>query len=344
MAVGAAAAAGAAGWALQHEQIEKSTPPGGSETRGAALPQSDRRPGITLPEVPQRHILVLVVAFDDADAHTLRDRVRDMLADLPAQPDDAGEVTVTVGFATAHAAELWPTRAAAAIELPSLRNDDDLIIRGGDIAVQVCAETSAAVRHTSVAVLTALGNPRVHWEQAGYRDAPTPDGTARTSSGFIDGIINPRSSEALGAGVWVDTATRDTYWVARRMKISSGFQRLQRNEQERSIGRYRDTGAPLSGGTRQAEVDLLAKQPDGTLLTPRDAHARRAHPSHIGRALMLRRSYSIDLEADAGLLFIAFMSDPMTFVLTQRRLDELDAFISHTRTTASGVFFVPGEL
>ncbi len=59
---------------------------------------------------------------------------------------------------------------------------------------------------------------------------------------------------------------------------------------------------------------------------------------------MLRRSYSADLGGDAGLLFIAFLSDPSTFVLTQRRLDEMDALIAHTRTEASGVFFVPGDI
>ncbi|HWV50782.1 MAG TPA: Dyp-type peroxidase, partial [Microbacterium sp.] len=190
--------------------------------------------------------------------------------------------------------------------------------------------------------LAALG-AAVLWEQSGYRDAPTPQGTARTSNGFIDGIMNPRTAELMDAGVWTGGAHRDTHLVVRRMRILPEFMSQPVPDQERAIGRERASGAPLSGGGPDDEVDLFAKTADGRLLTPKASHARRAHPSNIGRALMLRRSYSFDVPEGAGLLFIAFMSDPQTFVLTQRRLDEMDDLIAHTVTDASGCFFVPGD-
>lgn len=348
LAIGGAAAAGAAGWMLRGvaapERSSAAEDADQPAEPGAELAHADLRPGITLPSVPQRHAVIEVVALPDSTSAEVLARVRVALATLPAQPDDAGTVTVTFGFAPHHARALWPERAVAASVLPPFANDDAAVVTGGDLAVQVCSETAAAAHQTIAAVRDALGDAVLVWRQLGLRDAPTPDGTARTASGFIDGIINPRSAEELAAGVWADTDLRDTHWVLRRMHISADFSRRPTGDQERAIGRRRDTGAPLSGGDARDQVDLFAKQPDGELITPIDAHARRANPAHIGRPLMLRRSYSIELDDGPGLLFSAFLSDPETFVLTQRRLDQQDAFIAHTRTSASGCFFVPGEL
>lgn len=347
MAAGAAVVGGAAGWALRGETPDDADPPrtpspteGASNAGASAVRAADVRPGITSPAVPQRHLVLRVVEIDGAEGDDLPSRVAAATALGPA-PADAGEVTVTVGYAPAHARRLWPERAAAAVDLPAFAHDDPMIVTGGDLALQVCAETASAAREAADAVIAALG-ARVRWEQTGYRDAPTAHGTARTSTGFIDGIINPRTSELLTAGVWVDEAHRDTYLVVRRMRISPEFTGRPVPEQEQAIGRSRDTGAPLSGGGPLDEVDLFAKTADGRLLTPGASHARRAHPSHIGRPLMLRRSYSFDPPEGAGLVFIAYLSDPQTFVMTQRRLDEMDDLIAHTTTDASGCFFVPG--
>src|SRR5690606_14930527 len=113
-------------------------------------------------------------------------------------------VTVTIGFSPEHARRLWPDRAAGAASLPRFASDSDDLRTGGDVAVQVCAETAAAAGETSRAVRDALGATRVVWCAAGYRDAPTREGTARTSTGFVDGIVNPRTPELLAAGVWSD--------------------------------------------------------------------------------------------------------------------------------------------
>lgn len=350
LAIGGAAAAGAAGWMLRgvtapdSSSASEAPDPDPAEPAAGPLGCADLRPGITFPAIPQRYALVEVLAVPGVSARELLHRVGAAMAALPAQPDDAGTVTVTFGFAVRHALQLWPQRAAAASEFPSFANDDDAIVTGGDLAVQVCSETAAGAHDTAAAVRDALGDATPVWRQLGMRDGPTPEGTARTAAGFIDGIINPRGAQELAAGVWADARTRDTHWVLRRMHISPDFARRPVREQERAIGRRRDTGAPLSGGSALDQVDLFAKQPDGELITPVDAHARRANPTHLGRPLMLRRSYSIELEDGPGLLFIAFLSDPETFVLTQRRLDQQDAFIAHTRTTASGCFFVPGEI
>ncbi|GAB3598071.1 Dyp-type peroxidase [Microbacterium tumbae] len=341
LGAGAAVATGVAGWALRGAA---SDPPGASSTPppAADVEADDRRAGITAPAVPQRRLLLRVLTIGGIEASSLPARVRSAIDGLPAAPADAGELTVTVGYAPAHARALWPDRASAASDLPAFAGDDAGIVTGGDLVVQVCAETASAVRDAADAVVASLG-AAVLWEQGGYRDAPSSRGTARTSTGFIDGIMNPRTKEQLEAGVWADTRHRDTHLVVRRMRIDAEFLSRPVGDQEQAIGRERGSGAPLSGGTAEDEVDLFAKTADGRLLTPKASHARRAHPGNVGRPLMLRRSYSFDPQEGAGLLFIAFLSDPGTFVMTQRRLDEMDELIAHTATDASGCFFVPGD-
>lgn len=355
-AAGAALVAGAAGWGLrgvvdaqgpapEHGSgAELATQAPSASAPARPLPRGDRRPGITSPAVPQRYVWAAAVRLPGLPAQAIRDVAARAAAAMPELPADAGEPTVTIGFAPAVAQALWGERASAASELPAFANDDVALVTGGDLALQICAETASGVTQIVAAVRAELGEHELVWTQTGYRDGPTPQGTARTSTGFVDGIVNPRSTELLAAGVWTDAEHHDTYLVFRRMRIDASFTSLPDADQERAIGRRKDTGAPLSGGGPLDDVDLFAKAPDGTPLTPKSSHAHRAHPANLGRALMLRRSYSFDPPEGAGLLFVAYLADPQTFVATQRRLDELDDLIAHTRTDASGCFFVPGDL
>lgn len=340
---GAAAAAGVAGWALgsvTSREPAGSTDPAPSRSDVPVLGEGDRRAGITHPAVPQRHLhaSVLDVPGDPATVVAAIDEARSR-ATAEGFPDDAGVVSVVVGYGARIASAVWPDRATADMTVPAFAKDVDGILSGGDVMVQVCAETAAAARDVAHALIGAVPRASVRWTRTGYRDAPTRAGTTRTSTGFIDGIINPRSAEELAAGVW--THSGDTYAVARRMTIGEAFAAQPQAAQESAIGRRRDTGAPLSGGGALDDVDLFAKTPEGRVLTPVGSHARRAHPANLGRALMLRRSYAFDPSAGFGLLFLAFLADPQTFVLTQRRLDEQDDFLQHTTADAIGVFFVP---
>jgi dye decolorizing peroxidase len=342
-ATGVAAVAGFAGWALRGVVGE---PPGPQATpTPELLPPAHRVPGVTSPQVPQRHLLATVISFEGMTSDAVLARVRAAQSARHPSAVDAGDITIIVGFAAHHAGQLWPERAVSARELPPFATDTPDAITGGDLALQVCAETASGTRDATLQLLDALGGPRVLWECSGYRDAPTAKGTARTNTGFIDGITNPRTSREVAEGVWTDHTHRDTFVVMRRMTVDAGFGRMPVSAQESAIGRHRDTGAPLSGGGPMAHVDLLAKTADGRLLTPLASHARRAHPSNIGRPLMLRRSYSFDTEGEGtGLIFTAFLSDPQTFILTQSRLEEMDDLIAHTTADASGCFFVPGHL
>ena len=333
-----AVAAGAAGWALRGVQ---------ASTSDAGRPQgrvssADQVNGITYPPVPQRHLLATALTLAGTAAVSAALEAVHGLEVMLAP--DAGEVTVTIGVAAPHARSLWPARTEAARDLPEFATDADHMPGAGDVVVQVCAETESAVRDVTDSFLTLLPDADVVWRQAGYRDAPTTSGTARTGIGFIDGIANPRSRDALRHGVWTGAPQRDTYMVMRRTWIDAAFNRMSIEQQEQAIGRRRDTGAPLSGGAPLDDVDLFVKAADGTLLTPVSSHARRAHPLNLGVPLMLRRSYNFSERGERGLLFVAFVSDPATFIATQRRIEESDDLIAHTRVDASGCYFVPGDV
>jgi dye decolorizing peroxidase len=120
------------------------------------------------------------------------------------------------------------------------------------------------------------------------------------------------------------------------------FATLSVADQEAVFGRHRVTGVPLSGGTIASGPDLGAKTPDGRYLVPADAHVRRANANAVGVGLMLRRSYSTG-EPAPGLLFISFQNDIRTFTNTLTRMDNSDALVKFTTTTASGTFLIlPG--
>lgn len=277
-----------------------------------------RQPGVCTPEVPQTHVEVSVWDAPAPDLPALR-AAADRLS-------VAGR-TVTLGLGPRHA-EVGP--------LPAFPGDR-VEHTGGDLVLQVCSDDADAVRSAAAEFERLLGGAPV-WRQHGFRGAPRPDGTARNVLGFVDGIVVPRGEAELSREVWREDGS--TIAVVRRVRLDvEAFTALPVTEQERVIGRRKDSAEPLSGG---AGVDLDAKTPDGEYLIPVDAHVRRAHPRAAGTGTMLRRSYSYDNgPGDRGLLFISFQRLLATFVNTAHRMAEGDALLRYAVTTASAAFLVP---
>jgi dye decolorizing peroxidase len=232
------------------------------------------------------------------------------------------------------------------------RSDEGLAAEaaGGDLLIAVYASDAAALHPVADRVLAAIPGARRRWAQQGVRGSGT--GTVvRNPLGYHDGIIVPHTEDELAESVWIPSgpAAGGTVAVIRRLRLDiSGFGALAPAAQDRVIGRERASGAPLSGGTRDDQVDLGAKTPEGEYLIPARAHARAAHPSFTGSPLMLRRGYAFSNagpERDDGLLFVCFQNDLQTFVRTQHRLDETDDLMAFTRATASASFLIlPGRV
>jgi deferrochelatase/peroxidase EfeB len=182
--------------------------------------------------------------------------------------------------------------------------------------------------------------------------------TERNLMGFKDGTNNLAGNDAelMRKYVWVgdDEPQRwmrgGTYMVARRIRMRiESWDRDTLANQEQVIGRYKQSGAPLTGAAEHDVVDLSAKRSDGTPVIGVDAHIRLAAPSENGDIRLLRRGYSFadgvdptTSELDAGLFFIAFQRDPHAqFAALQRRLGSADALNEYIVHTTTALFAIP---
>ncbi|WP_380176646.1 iron uptake transporter deferrochelatase/peroxidase subunit [Kineococcus sp. DHX-1] len=292
-------------------------------------------------------------------------------------PQDTGEahelpaanLTVTLGYGPSLFDErfgLADRRPAALEELPALPGEQlDPTKVGGDLCLQACADDPQVAFHAvRNLVRIGRGTVRVRWMQLGFgrtSTTSTAQSTPRNLMGFKDGTANLRAEDTadLEKFVWVGgqgapSADQEwmrggTYLVARRIRmLIESWDRASLGEQERVIGRAKESGAPLSG-TQEFDALDLDKTVHGKPAIDVAAHVRLAAPDTNGGVKMLRRGYSytdgLDVatgQLDAGLFFIVFGNDPhQQFVPVQRRLGTHDALGEYIKHTGSGIFACP---
>jgi deferrochelatase/peroxidase EfeB len=290
-----------------------------------------------------------------------------------APPEDTGEafglpasnLTITFGFGPdifdRPSLGLASQRPAALKPLPDLPGDElDALESGGDICVQACADDPQVVFH-AIRNLARIGRGTVtmRWSQLGFgrtsttsRDQPTP----RNLFGMKDGTANIKAEDgdAMDKYVWVDGGPPwikgGSYVVTRRIRmVLEVWDRSALQDQERTIGRRKYSGAPLG---EEDEFDPLPlEELNGKApVIPRNAHVRLASATENGGVRILRRGYSftdgVDEslgELEAGLFFIAYQRDPeKQFVALQRKLGVHDALNEYIKHVGSAVFAVPG--
>lgn len=214
---------------------------------------------------------------------------------------------------------------------------------GGDVFLQVGAD-DAVVAATAARHMVAAANPAltVRWWQRGFSSD-----TRRNLMGQVDGTANlavadPRFAQTVwSADTQPEWLRGGSYVVVRRIRmLLDEWNALSVPEQEAVIGRFKDSGAPLTGTVETDPVDLSAQGPGLELVIPADAHARLANPENTRGARIQRRGFSYDDGADgAGLLFMAWQADPRTgFLPVQARLDVGDALNRFTVTEGSALF------
>jgi deferrochelatase/peroxidase EfeB len=289
-----------------------------------------------------------------------------------APPDDTGEtvgllpsrLTVTFGFGPSLFEKpglgLAAKRPPALRPLPALPGDElDPAESGGDICVQACSDDPQVAFH-AVRNLARIGRGTVamRWSQLGFgRTASTSRGqdTPRNLMGMKDGTANIRAedTEDMEEFVWVGGEgpawmRGGTYMVTRRIRmLLEVWDRASLQDQERTIGRHKYSGAPL-GGRDEFEPLPLDAERGGHPVIPPDAHVRLASARENGGARILRRGYSftdgVDEslgELEAGLFFISFQRNPEQFVAIQRRLGSVDALNEYIKHVGSALFAVP---
>ncbi|MGI3781737.1 MAG: Dyp-type peroxidase, partial [Janthinobacterium lividum] len=120
------------------------------------------------------------------------------------------------------------------------------------------------------------------------------------------------------------------------------------SEQERVIGRTKAEGAPLSGGGEYSQPDFTMMGAGNQPIVAADAHVRLAHPDNNGGVELLRRGYNfVDGSTslgrmDAGLFFMAYVTDPRThYIPLQTKLSRQDGMSEYLQHTGSALFAVP---
>ena len=293
--------------------------------------------------------------------------------DVPlAPPEDTGEtvgllpsrLTVTFGFGPSlfdkPGLGLRGKRPADLRPLPPLPADElNPSESGGDVCIQACSDDPQVAFH-AVRNLARIGRGTVamRWSQLGFgRTASTSRGqdTPRNLMGLKDGTANIRAedTEAMEQSVWVGDEgpawlRGGSYLVTRRIRmLLEVWDRASLQDQERTIGRHKYSGAPL-GGSDEFEPLPLDAERNGHPVIPPDAHVRLASAKENDGARILRRGYSftdgVDEslgELEAGLFFISFQRNPEQFVAIQRRLGSMDALNEYIKHVGSALFAVP---
>jgi deferrochelatase/peroxidase EfeB len=376
---------GAGGYLVGHDNAEAAE----AEGSGAVAFYGEHQAGIATPVQDRLHFASFDLETDSkAELRELMERwtvaAREMTEGKmigtpagnrtePAPPEDTGEalglpasnLTITFGFGPSiferPGLGLAARRPAALKPLPQLPGDElDGLESNGDICVQACADDPQVVFH-AIRNLARIGRGTVtmRWSQLGFgrtsttsRDQATP----RNLFGMKDGTANIRSedTEAMDKYVWVDEGPAwmkgGSYVVTRRIRmVLEVWDRSSLQDQERTIGRRKYSGAPLG---EEDEFDPLPlEELDGSApVIPRDAHVRLASAQENDGVRILRRGYSftdgVDEslgELEAGLFFIAYQRDPEEqFVALQRKLGVHDALNEYIRHVGSALFAVPG--
>jgi deferrochelatase/peroxidase EfeB len=287
----------------------------------------------------------------------------------PVIRPDALTVTVSLG-ASLFEERPWlaPFRPLRLTRMKRFANDAlDAGLCHGDLTLQICANTQDTTIHALRDILKNLPDRLVlKWKQEGNVPViePGPDGateSARNLLGFRDGSANPDASDAalMDHLVWVGAGRGEPAWALggsyQLVRIIRNFverwDRTPLGEQERIMGRRRDTGAPLDA--RQASefhVPDYTRDPDGAL-TPLDSHIRLANPRtpETDDSIILRRPFNYSNgvtksgQLDQGLLFICYQADlEKGFIAVQRRLDG-EPLEEYIKPVGGGYFFtLPG--
>jgi deferrochelatase/peroxidase EfeB len=310
-----------------------------------------------------------------AEAMTLGKPVPGDVGDLNTPPDDTGEavgltpgrLTITIGYGPSlfdGRFGLAGRRPSALKKLPELPGENlDPDNSDGDLCVQACADDPQVAFH-AIRNLRRLGFGTVvpRWMELGFgrTSSTTPQqATPRNLMGFKDGTRNIDSTDAglMGQHVWIGEeepqrwARGGSYLVSRKIKMRmEQWDRDRLGDQQNVFGRYKGSGAPLTGHQEKDTPDFAAK--DGSeYVIPADSHIRLAAHENNNGLRILRRGYSytdgIDPETGdllGGLFFIAFMKRPDQFITLQRSLGAHDALNEYIQHIGSGVFVSPPGL
>jgi len=326
---------------------------------------------------PDRSTLIAALKDLNARARSLTQGDTVGAEELDDPPPDSGilgpvnapdQLTITIAFGASlfdHRYGLQALRPKGLERMPNFAHDNlDPTRSHGDLLVSVCAGQRDTVVHTVRELMRSVaGHLTPRWSIDGFQSAkrgPTPANNPRNLFAFRDGTANPDVADArlMDELIWIAPAVRDsqepawttggTYQVVRTIRMHVEFwDRVGMFEQQKMIGRYRVSGAPL-GGTNEFENPRYDLDPEGKRI-PLVAHIRLANPRtpQTANQRILRRGYNFDRgideagDLDQGLVFVAFNQDiQRQFATIQQRLEE-EEMTDYITPVGGGYFFAP---
>lgn len=247
-----------------------------------------------------------------------------------------------------------PAKLATLPALPSDRLDQ--AICGGDISLQACSDNPQVAYHAIRDLARmARNDATTKWTIMGFGKASAQGGqsTPRNLLGYKDGTRNITTDPDHDKFVWVGDGDVDwmrggSYLISRKIQMFIEIWDADRvSDQNVVFGRYKVSGAPLSGTHEFDTPDFHKRGSDGELVIPSDSHVSLSAPENNGGVKILRRPYNYtdgineSGQLDAGLHFLAYVNDPQHFITLQQKLgssDRLNEYIAHR---GSAIFAVP---
>ena len=166
---------------------------------------------------------------------------------------------------------------------------------GGDLSIQACADDPQVAFH-AVRELARLAydSAQLRWAQTGFISKPVDGSTPRNLMGFKDGTQQPAD---INATVWAVADSPDwmqggSYLVVRRIRMALEHWDRTNVFQEQTMGRHKQSGAPLGLKDEFAPLRLDRNDQDENPVIPEHAHVRLGNAAENASAEMMRRGYS----------------------------------------------------
>jgi dye decolorizing peroxidase len=308
----------------------------------------------------------LRILTDDAARLTQGGRpLADLEPELVARP--AG-LTVTFGFGPELVSRAGAVAPKWLADLPAF-SIDQLEDRwsGADLLMIIHGDDPTVIAHAARMLMRdSRSFATLAWRQSGFRRAhgTDPSGTTfRNPFGQLDGTTNAKpDSDDFATTVWARPdapawLAGGTGFVLRRIAMDmDGWDKVGRDGRGNVVGRFVDTGGPLTGGEEHDAPDFEAKTRLGFPVINDVAHIRRAHEPNPKLGIV-RMAFAYDDGVDGtaspgedgpdvisntGLLFGSWQADVAAqFVPMQARLAEADFLNTWTTPIGSVVVAVP---
>ncbi|AZN30689.1 Dyp-type peroxidase [Flaviflexus salsibiostraticola] len=294
----------------------------------------------------------------------LTDDAERLTAGRPALADSEPELalvparlTITFGFGREFVRRADPAAVPNWLgPLPAFEIDNlDPAWSEGDLLIQIAADDPVTVSHAARMILKDTRSfASLRWLQKGFRRAAgsmPENATMRNLFGQLDGTVNPRpGTDEFNRLVWSTDGwlANGTSIVIRRIDMNlETWDEVDRPGREQSVGRFQDSGAPLTGTNEHDEPDFEAVTSLGLPVIAEYAHMRRARSDNPEERIF-RRAYNYDDTppssdvSNAGQIFTSFQADvDRQYVPIQTRLAELDLLNQWTEPIGSAVFAIP---